>query len=373
MDVTVTRGPSGMPGAPARAPAPTGPSPAPMDYPWWEHTHRFDLEPASARRAAATSSSPRNGRRRAGGRDAVLASGQALGSEPVHLEFRNPDEPRLLALQLGLCVSQPDSIEGIGAQRLRRLRGPEQRLRARRPSPPATSGRSCSTCRACARCAASSTARARATAAAGRFCVGRRLEPRQRLLGAPRPRARRRDLYDAAVYWHMAADEVAAHQAEEAAWMASIRGGTSFGTRLDDGPAGERDVQPRHHRPPRREGRLRRQRGAPALVDERARLGGRDARPPDGRPPNPPASWIPTFAVCHGRHLRCRSVKNAGRVPRPHLAGPRPRIGACGQQAASAQRVPTRDSAPNGAATPRRPTDGPERGGVAWPPRSAPR
>ncbi|NNF58798.1 MAG: hypothetical protein HKN04_11210 [Rhodothermaceae bacterium] len=42
-------------------------------------------------------------------------------------------------------------------------------------------------------------------------------------------------LYEAALYWHMRTDEVAEHNAEEAALRTAIQGGALFGTRLDFG------------------------------------------------------------------------------------------------------------------------------------------
>ena len=67
------------------------------------------------------------------------------------------------------------------------------------------------------------------------FCVGRSAG-RAGALSVRLVRDRDgKTLYDAALYWHMKEEEAAQHNAEEAAWAASIAGG-SFGTRLTMGP-----------------------------------------------------------------------------------------------------------------------------------------
>ncbi len=67
------------------------------------------------------------------------------------------------------------------------------------------------------------------------FCVGQDWNRSEAL----RVRLLRADdgtvLYEAALYWHMREDEVAAHQAAEAAWRTAVTGGAGFGTHLQMG------------------------------------------------------------------------------------------------------------------------------------------
>ena len=231
LDVTVMRGPAGMPGAPGARPSPNWPLQSPVDYPWWEHSHRFDLEPAGRPRGGHIEFA-RNGRGTQEAETQFWTTMEAVGSERVRLEFKHPEAHGFARFAVGLA-SEATLIEGSVRNGFGSLAGTS----AYRTRPfPANDLRTLTvdvqSLRALRRLF---DGEGTCDGGSWPFCVGRDWN-RQGALSVRVVRERgNATVYDAAVYWHMQAEERAAHEAEEAAWMASIRGGTSFGTRLEMG------------------------------------------------------------------------------------------------------------------------------------------
>ena len=233
LDLTVMRAPGGMTDAVGQRPSPNWPARSPIDYAWYEHTHEFDQKPLAAPRGRRIVFAE-NGAGRHEEETRFWETVRAAGSESVYLEFRNPENHGFARYSLGLTTER-DSVTGMvrngfgpfaaagnvnrsrpfGANALRTLVLNVQSLRALQDR---FDGQG--TC----------------SGNVWPFCIGRDWN-RASALSVRLVRARdNRTLYDAAVYWHMRADEVTAHQAEETAWVASLRGGTGFGTNLTMGP-----------------------------------------------------------------------------------------------------------------------------------------
>ncbi len=307
MDVTVMNGPTGMSAAPGTRPSPNWPLASPVDYPWWEHTHRFDLEPVRAPRGGHIEFA-RNGRGSQEAETQFWATLQALGSERVRVEFKHPESHGFARYEIGLA-SERDPIKGsvrsgfgafasptnafasrsFAANDLRTLTLDVQSLRALRRLFDGEG--SC-------------------TGGSWPFCVGRDWNRSSALSLRLIRESGNKTVYDAAVYWHMAKEERDAHLAEEAAWMASIRGGTSFGTRFEMGPQASVTYSlatiTRLAEKVGFDGNevtlLASSSEHTSAAEMRAQSAASAAMPPAMPPPagyNPPSGWSPSFYVCH--------------------------------------------------------------------------
>jgi hypothetical protein len=312
LDLTVMRGPSGMGAAPGLRPSPNWPLQSPVDYPWWEHTHRFDLEPVGAPRGGHIEFA-RNGSGAQEAQTQFWTTLQSLGSEPVSLEFHHPEAHGYSEYTLGL-TSQPDVLEGTVRAGFGPIAAPGRSNRTRPFAANAlrTLMVDVQSLRALAR---RFDGEGSCDGGSWPFCIGRDWDR----TGALSVRLLRESdgatLYDAALYWHMKDDERQQHEAEEAAWRAGLTSGTSFGTRIEMGPLASvtyrlRDIV-------RLAGKVGFDGNEVRLLSstsEHVSAGELRAAPAAPANYNPPASWTPIFWVCHPESddkLKSKKVDNS--------------------------------------------------------------
>ncbi len=228
LDVTVWRSATGLSspqGAHQAAPWNAGEGP----FPWTQHSHRFDLTHPEGRHVFFLEG---GGAGRHEAETQFAAAVDAAGSEPVYLQFVNEAYHGFGRYRLGIdgegvfdgAVRQgfPSAIRGSSTMRTR-----------------AVPARSLETLTVDLRALPALRRRfdTREGCDSWPFCIGadwnRGGTLRLRMLRASNAAV----LYEAAFYWHMRQDEVAAHEAEVAALLADIVANESFGThlRLGDG------------------------------------------------------------------------------------------------------------------------------------------
>ncbi len=233
LDLTVMRDPSGMGAPQGRRGSPNWPAQSPVDYAWWEHTHQFDEKPLSAPRGDRVVFA-QNGRGPHEAETTFWDLMQTLGSEPVRLEFRHPENHGFARFTLGLrTMTQP--LEGSVRSGFATFAEPGApfKTQAFPASDLQTLVVDIQTLRAMQQ-----RFDGEGSCSGGQwpFCIGRDWN-RASALSVRVVRVRgNATLYDAALYWHMRSDEVAAHRAREDAWAATLAGGSGFGTRLTMGP-----------------------------------------------------------------------------------------------------------------------------------------
>ncbi|HEX8299837.1 MAG TPA: hypothetical protein VF594_11815 [Rubricoccaceae bacterium] len=233
LDVTVMRNADGMGAAPGLRPSPNWPLQSPVDFPWWEHTHRFDLEPVGAPRGGHVEFA-RNGQGAQEAETQFWTTLRALGDQPVFLEFRNPQAHGFSEYTLELA-SEPEVVQGNVRSGFGPLAQPGRahRTRAFAANDLRTFMLDVQSQRALAR---RFDGEGSCDGGSWPFCIGREWNR----TGALSVRLVRENggatLYDAALYWHMKDEERQQHEAEEAAWRYGLSAGTTFGTRLEMGP-----------------------------------------------------------------------------------------------------------------------------------------
>ncbi|HEX8386959.1 MAG TPA: hypothetical protein VF576_12290 [Rubricoccaceae bacterium] len=233
LDLTVMRDPNGMGDAVGSRAGSAWPVVSPVDYAWYEHTHEFDLKPLAAPRGRRVVFAE-NGAGRHEAETRFWESVRAAGSEPVYLEFQNPENHGFARYSLAL-TSERDSVVGMvrGGFDQFAARGAAHRSQTFDASDLRTFVLNVRSLRALQD---RFDGQGACTGGVWPFCIGRDWN-RADALSVRLVRARDgRALYDAAVYWHMRGDELAQHQADEAAWVSSLQSGTGFGTHLTMGP-----------------------------------------------------------------------------------------------------------------------------------------
>ena len=236
LDVTVNRDPSGLStpvgdktGGPARWANPL--------FTWYQHTHEFDIKPLAAPRGKRVrflqggAAGPHEDEVRF---QSLLAT---LGSTPVYLEFDNETRHGFAQYELDVDgMSEPlvggardgfgSFARGSGGNRFRtQTFGADQlndfsvevmalrSLQARFDGVPAYP--------------ASGSCRGDQWP----FCVGESWD-REGAFTVELKTASGSTLYNASLYWHMRADEVADHEAEEQAWRDAIAAGAGYGAHI---------------------------------------------------------------------------------------------------------------------------------------------
>ena len=200
-------------------------------HPWHQHTHAFNITPSSAPRGNHVHFLEGGGAGRHGAEVRFREVLSALGSQEVYLEFGNASEHGFSRYNVGLA-GVPDPIRGT----VRSGFGPFASTGSSFQSKPfpANALRDLDVDIASLRALHQSFDEAGGITDWPRH-IGWDWDRRGAL--ALRLMKRGADgnpvrLYEASMYWHMRLDEVAKHEAEEAAWRARILAGEEFGTRL---------------------------------------------------------------------------------------------------------------------------------------------
>lgn len=226
LDVTVNRSSSGL----ATPAGDVSGSPAPWSgaYPWYQHTHGFDISPTTAPRGKTVylMEGGRAGRHEAETQFASFVAG--LGSEPVYLKVANQSMHGFTRINLNIngfaTPLRASARTGFGsfssgadnfrsndfrADELNDLVLDVRSLRALRERFDGQGG--------CANWP---------------LCIGEGWNRREALTLRLMRASDNTRLYDISLYWHMRTDEVDLHAAEEAAWRTEILGGGAFGTHI---------------------------------------------------------------------------------------------------------------------------------------------
>ncbi len=222
VDLTVMREDDGSWASPAGMPSPIwGPG-----FPWYQHKHKFDTDLPEGRTIYFAEEGADRHEEWTRFRDALAAQ----GTNEVYLEFVNESQHGYATYNLNVDVAGLPTatngtvINGFGlfarsgdVHKTQNFRASDlntfivdvQSLRLLKKRWDGTDG--CDV---------------------WPICIGESSSRRSALTLRIRRASNGRRVYEAAIYWHMRADEVAAHEAEEAALRASIESGTSFGTNL---------------------------------------------------------------------------------------------------------------------------------------------
>ncbi len=225
LDVTVMREDDGVWSSPAGMPSPIWGA----GFPWYQHKHQFDLDVPEERMVYFAEDGADRHEEWTQFRDAL----DAQGSSNVYLEFYRPEVHGYANYSLDVDISGTSTVyngtvangfglfsQGGNAYRTQLFRASDlntltidvKSLRMLKKLWDGTPAGACS-------------------GNIWPYCIGRNTS-RSNALTVRLRNASNRMLYEAALYWHMRADEVAEHEAEEAALRALIESGTSFGTNL---------------------------------------------------------------------------------------------------------------------------------------------
>lgn len=228
LDVTVMREDDGSWGSPAGMPSPIWGA----GFPWYQHKHKFDLDVPEGRTVYFAEEGADRHEEWTQFRDAL----DAQGSSNVYLEFYRPDVHGYANYSLDVDISGTSTAhngtvangfglfsQGGNAYRTQLFRASDLNtfiidIKSLRMLKKLWDG----------------TPRGACSGNIWPYCIGRS-SSRANALTVRMRNASNRMLYEASLYWHMRADEVAEHNAEEAALRALIESGTLFGVNLTMG------------------------------------------------------------------------------------------------------------------------------------------
>ena len=234
LDVTVNRSPTGMAGAVGDKTGGPGQWADP-GFTWYQHNHEFDIKPTSAPRGKRVEFLQGGG---AGPHETEVAFHDllsTLGSTRVYLEFGNPTRHGFAQYRVNVDGMSaplegsarngwgPSFASGGNVFRSRTFSADELRdlsieVMALRSLQPRFDG--VGSCRG----------------DEWPYCIGESWDRKGAFsVQLKKASGARPVLYSASLYWHMRADEVAQHEAEEQTWRDAIAAGGGYGTHLKMG------------------------------------------------------------------------------------------------------------------------------------------
>ncbi|WP_420456608.1 hypothetical protein [Rubrivirga sp.] len=230
LDVTVYRAQAGMTSSAPQGNRSEQARPWTKAYPFHQHTHAFDITPASAPRGDHVYFMENGGAGKHEFQTQFRTYLQRFGAEPVYLSFANADNDGYARVVVDVAGTEGtggplrttvqggfgDFAADVGGRRSRTF--PANALRAfdldvlsLRGLKQAFDNASCSS---------------------WPLCISRDWNREGALAFRVHRASDHARLYEATFYWHMREDEQALHEKEEAAWRDKIRGGEAFGAHL---------------------------------------------------------------------------------------------------------------------------------------------